>query len=113
MRCDTVFRRMRSFGSDENGASIVVIALAMPVLIGAMGLAVEVSYWRLHNRAMQNAADAAAVAAATNNSSSFAAEGQSVAAQYGFQNDSNQITVGVTNPPAASGCAANCYVVKI
>jgi hypothetical protein len=113
MRCATVFGRMRSFGKDESGASIVVIALAMPVLIGAMGLAVEVSYWRLHNRAMQNAADAAAVAAATNNSASFAAEGQSVAAQYGFQNGSGQIIVGVTNPSTASGCAANCYIVKI
>ena len=45
---------------------VVLVALAMPVLVGAMGLAAETSYWYVHKRGMQNAADAAAIAAATN-----------------------------------------------
>ena len=53
-------QRLRDFRSDERGASIILIALLMPVLIGAMGAAIEISYWQLHQRAMQNAADAAA-----------------------------------------------------
>jgi Flp pilus assembly protein TadG len=102
-----------AFASDECGASIVAIALSMPVLIGGMGLAAEISYWRLHHRAMQNAADSAAIDAATNNSSNYIAEAQSVAAQYGFPNGSGQITVAVANPSTAAGCTTNCYTVTI
>jgi Flp pilus assembly protein TadG len=105
--------RCRAFLGNEDGASIVVIALTLPALIGAMGLAAEVSYWHLNHRAMQNAADAAAIAAATNGGSAYAAEGQAVAAQLGFQSGTRNVTVTVSNPATAAGCAANCYVVAI
>jgi Flp pilus assembly protein TadG len=104
---------LATFRRDERGVSIVAIALAMPVLTGAIGLAVEISYWRLHHRAMQNAADSAAIAAATNNGSSYVAEAQSVAAQYGFPNGTGQIAVAVANPATAAGCTANCYSVIV
>lgn len=108
-----VLDRLRAFRKDERGASIVVVALAMPALIGAMGLAVEVSYWRVHHRAMQNAADSAAIAAATNNGPNYAAESKSVAAQYGFVDGNGQVTVVATNPSTATGCTTNCYLVTI
>ena len=104
---------VRTFGADNSGAAIVVIALALPLLIGAIGLAAEVSYWQLHHRAMQNAADAAAIAAATNNSSNYSAEGIAVASQYGFPNGQGQITVVLSNPSTALGCTTNCYVATI
>ena len=93
--------------------SIVAIGLCLPVLIGGMGLAAETSYWRLHQRAMQNAADSAAIAAATNNGSTYSSEAQSVATQYGFLNGNGQIAVAATNPASAAGCSANCYQVTI
>src|SRR5215467_14384416 len=93
------FRRMLA---NERGASIVFIAMTMPALIGAMGLAAEVSYWRLHQRSMQNAADAAAIAAATSNSTNFAAVGKGVAAEYGFQDGTGQVVVSVTKPSTAT-----------
>ena len=92
---------------------IVLVALAMPVLVGTMGLAAETSYWYVHQRGMQNAADAAAIAAATNAGSGYAAEAQAVAAKYGFQNGSGNITVTATNPGTASGCTAKCYMVIV
>jgi len=104
---------VEAFRGDERGVSIIAIALTMPVLIGGIGLATEISYWRLHHRAMQNAADSAAIAAATNNGASYAAEAQGVAAQYGFPNGKGQITVAVANPNSAPGCVANCYTVTI
>jgi Flp pilus assembly protein TadG len=73
-----ISRAVRSFVGDQRGASIVIGALILPALIGAMGLAAEISYWHLHHRAMQNAADAAAIAAATNGDSSYAAEAMAV-----------------------------------
>ena len=56
----------RGFSVDRRGIVAVIVALAMPVLVGSMGLAAEASYWYVHQRGMQNAADAAAIAAATN-----------------------------------------------
>src|SRR6266436_5273430 len=92
----------RLFLRDQSGATIIVIGLAMPVLIGAMALAAEVTYWNLHNRAMQNAADAAAIAAATNNGSSYATESLAVASQFGFPNGTANIQVSATNPATAA-----------
>jgi Flp pilus assembly protein TadG len=106
-------KRCRAFLGNEDGASIVIIGLTLPALIGAMGLAAEVSYWHLNHRAMQNAADAAAIAAATNGGSSYVAEAQAVAAQYGFQDGTKNVTVTVSNPSTATGCTANCYTVAI
>jgi Flp pilus assembly protein TadG len=104
---------LREFFDERSGVVVVLVALAMPVLAGAMGLATEASYWYVHKRGMQNAADAAAIAPATNGTSTYAAEAQAVAAQYGFQNGSGKITVTATNPNTATGCAANCYIVTV
>jgi len=105
--------RLRALLEEEDGASIVFIALTLPALIGAMGLAAEVSYWRLHQRGMQNAADAAAIAAATNGGSNFVAVAKAVSAHYGFQDGAGQVAVAVSNPATATGCTSNCYTVTI
>jgi Flp pilus assembly protein TadG len=62
----------RGFFDERSGVVAVIVALAMPVLVGAMGLAAETSYWYVHQRGMQNAADAAAIAAATNGTATYA-----------------------------------------
>ena len=62
---------------------------------------------------MQNASDSAAVAAAMEGGSNYAAVGQAVAAQYGFVNGSSNIVVTVSNPASATGCASNCYTASI
>src|ERR1051326_3037271 len=91
-----IARAVRVFVGNERGASLVVVGLTLPALVGAMGLAAEISYWHLHHRAMQNAADAAAIAAATNGGANYATEGKAVAAHYGFTDGSGHITVSVT-----------------
>jgi Flp pilus assembly protein TadG len=107
------------FFGERSGVVAVLVALALPVLVGTMGLAAETSYWYVHQRGMQNAADAAAIAAATNASSGYAAEAKAVARQFGFQDGSGNITVVATNPNTASGCttpagsANSCYVVTV
>jgi len=105
--------RVHALLHDQDGASIILIGVAMPAVIGALGLGIEVGFWRVHQRAMQNAADAAAIAAATNSTSGYAAEAAAVAAQYGFQNGTGQIAVSVTNPATAAGCTRSCYQVTI
>jgi Flp pilus assembly protein TadG len=105
--------RLRALLENEDGASIIFIALTLPALIGAIGLATEVSYWRLHQRSMQNAADAAAIAAASNGGSNYVAVAKAVSAQYGFQDGAGQVAVAVSNPATATGCTTNCYTVTI
>src|SRR5260370_18400641 len=104
---------VRAFAANQSGAAMIIVALCLPALVGAMGLSAEVSYWYLRQRAMQNAADAAAIAAATNGTSGYAAEAKAVAAQYGFQDGNGSIVVAVTNPASAAGCTSSCYSVTI
>ena len=73
-------------------------ALAMPVLIGRHRTGVEVSYWYLTQRSMQNAADSAAIAAATNGTASYGAEAKAAAAKYGFVHGANNISVTARIP---------------
>jgi Flp pilus assembly protein TadG len=108
-----ITRAIRAFIGNERGASIVIVGLTLPALIGAMGLAAEISYWHLHHRAMQNAADAAAIAAATNGGANYAAEAKAVASRYGFADGSGNISVAATNPATAPGCTTSCYVVTV
>src|SRR5260370_26990552 len=104
---------VRAFAANQSGAAMIIVALCLPAGVGAMGLSAEVSYWYLRQRAMQNAADAAAIAAATNGTSGYAAEAKAVAAQYGFHDGSGNIVVAVSNPATAAGCTSNCYSVTI
>jgi Flp pilus assembly protein TadG len=94
-----------------------LVALAAPVLAGTMGLAAEASYWYMHKRAMQNAADGAAIAAATagevNGSSAYQPEAKSVAARFGFTDGSGNVTVTATNPGTATNCTSGCYTVTV
>jgi Flp pilus assembly protein TadG len=75
---------LRRFSSDQRGVVVLLVALALPVLAGTMGLAAEISHWYLHQRSMQNAADAAAIAAATNGSSTYAAEAAGLQRKMGL-----------------------------
>jgi Flp pilus assembly protein TadG len=78
------------------------------MLIGGLGLGFEVSNWYLIERGMQNAADAAALAASSNGTSNYDVEAKAVAARYGF-------TTGVTvaNNVACPGGGSTCYSVSI
>lgn len=97
----------------ERGNIAVMFALAAPVLLGGVGVAVEAGNWFFTQRGMQNAADAAALAAVANGSSSYATEAQAVAANYGYVNGTNGVTVTAqNNQPCPDGTSA-CYTVNI
>ena len=55
---------MRRFSRDQRGIIVVMFALMLPIIIGFIGLGVEVSYWFSSKRDLQAAADAAAIASA-------------------------------------------------
>jgi len=82
-------------------------------LVGALGIGFEVSNWYMNGRGMQNAADAAALAAATNGGANYNVEAKAVAAQYGFVDGANNISVAVSNTAACPGGGNTCYGVTI
>src|SRR6516165_7947880 len=92
------FRRLRA---DERGATSILMGILMIPLVGFLALGFEVSNWYMITRGMQNAADAATLAAAMNGDPTYyAVEARAVAAQYGFVNGVNNITVSPTNKAA-------------
>lgn len=57
-------RPLSAWHGDRGGASIIIFALSLPVLIGFIGLGVETAFWYLEKRELQEAVDSAALAGA-------------------------------------------------
>ena len=90
-----------------------MMAFLLPILIGGLGLGFEASNWYMQTRAMQNAADSAAIAAAANASSNYDVEAKAVAAQYGFVDGTNNVTVTASNTATCPSGGNTCYSVTI
>jgi Flp pilus assembly protein TadG len=99
--------------ADKRGNVLVIFGLALPVLLGTLGLAVEGANWYQTKRGLQNAADEAAVAAATNAGSNYDAEARSVTARYGFTNALSNVVVTAKNNDTCPGTGGSCYSVTI
>ncbi|WP_340266294.1 pilus assembly protein TadG-related protein [Sphingobium mellinum] len=98
---------------DRRGNVLVIVGLAMPAILGVMGLAIEGAGWYQVQHSMQNAADAAAVAAATNGTATYQTEANAVTTQYGYQSGVSNVTVVSTNAAACPAGGSNCYKVTI
>ena len=104
---------LASLRSEQRGTVAVMMGLLLPVLLGSLGLGFEISNWYLKSRSMLNAADSAAIAAASNANFNYDVEAKAVAAQYGFVNGSNNVTVTVSNAATCPAGDNNCYSVTI
>src|SRR5246127_4108810 len=109
----SVVNSLRRLRADERGAVSVMMGFLLIPLVGFLAIGFEVSNWYLITRGMQNAADAATIAAAINNGPNYDVEARAVAAQYGFVNGANNVTVTVTNAAACPGGGNTCYSVSI
>jgi uncharacterized membrane protein len=78
------FQTFRRFVANSGASVAVMAALLSPAIVAGFGLGAETAYWFVTQRSMQNAADEAAISAATNASASYAAEAKAVTAQMGF-----------------------------
>lgn len=88
---------LRSFYRNQLGGILVISALMLPVLVGAIGLGTDVGVWFFTHQKMQGAADSAAVSAAIANDPTT--EAKAVAASYGFLADSRGVAITVNVPP--------------
>lgn len=57
--------RLGRFASDRKGSTAIAMAILTPFMIAGLAFGTEVGYWELTKRRLQNAADTAAFAAAT------------------------------------------------
>src|SRR5260370_18677072 len=117
----------RRFRRDRRANVAVIFALALVPTLGVFGLGSEASYWLLTQRAEQNAADAAVMAAAqagiadsalavngtpcSNGTNCYQYEGKAVAKNYGFTQGVNRVTGaewlnGQTCPTTATASGA-------
>src|SRR6187551_420746 len=111
-----VLRELAGLRKDQRGTIAVMMALLFPALIGILGLGMEVTNWYMQTRGVQNAADAAVIAAASNATSNYNIEAAAVAANYGFVNGTNNVTVTATDLaacPADPDVTPPCYKVTI
>jgi len=94
----------RGFFSDDRGAVAIIMGLVLPVIIGMVGLAVEVGSWFGERRSLQSAADAAALAGAwdllSGSNDTVTTSATTYATRNGFSTSSGTITV---NTPPNSG----------
>jgi Putative Flp pilus-assembly TadE/G-like len=94
----------------QAGQSLVFVALGMVVLIGILGLAIDIGYYRYVRRELQTAADAAALAGAMDLSYlDVTTAAQAASSENGFANGSNGVTVTVFNPPHNGPYASSNY----
>ena len=105
--------RLTGLRSNQDGNIAVMMAFLLPILAGGLGLGFEASNWYLQTRAMQNAADSAAMAAAANGSSSYDIEAKAIAAQYGFVDGASNVKVAASNAATCPAGGNTCYSVTI
>ncbi len=106
-------RQLVRIAREKRANVAIMFGLMAPVLLGGLGIAMETGNWYYTQRGMQNAADAAAIAASTNGTSSYATEADAVAAQYGYTNGTNSVVVAASNSAACPAGGSTCYSVTI
>jgi Flp pilus assembly protein TadG len=106
-------KHLHRLREDQRGTVSVIMGFLIIPLVGALGIGFEVSNWYMNGRGMQNAADAAALAAATNGGANYDVEAKAVAARYGFVDGVNNITVAASNAAACPSGGNTCYSVTI
>jgi Flp pilus assembly protein TadG len=98
--------------NSESGQALVFTALALVVLVGFAGLAIDMGVLRYQKRVQQNAADAAALAGASNlasTSGGVTAGAQSASATNGFTDTGG----GQTSACTASGATVGTVCVQV
>lgn len=102
-----IFRRVPAFVRDRRGVVALTVGLMSAVMIGMVGLSVDVGNWYFTRRAMQTAADAASIGGATevaqnatNSDAVTAAQGDALLNGFGASNGTT-VNVAVASDPSS------------
>lgn len=112
----------RRYGRDCRGNVAAMAALLIVPLVGLFALGGEVSSWYTINRSLQNASDAAAIAAATNGDYThqdsgglymYQREARAVATRYGYTSGSNSAVVTPATVNCPNDATKTCFQVTV
>src|SRR5579864_2966781 len=106
-------KSMARLKRDRRGNVAMMFAIMSPILVGGLGMGLESAYWTFDQRSMQNASDAAALAAAGDATTNYASVASAVAATYGYTDGVNGVTVTSSNAAACPAGGNTCYSVAI
>jgi len=95
----------------------ILTALTLPVLVGFAGLGSEGALWYYTHHQMQDAADSAAISAATaysgSSGTSITTQADGVTALYGFTDGSSGTSVTVNRPPSQGRYTSRSGAVEV
>jgi hypothetical protein len=116
MRGWHIFEILRACGRSTRGGVAILVALALPAMLGIVGLGVETAVWYETKRRAQTAADAGAIAGALararGENERIVASAQAAAGQNGFA-ASGVTSVTVHAPPISGAYAGNADAVEV
>jgi hypothetical protein len=103
------------FRRSQAGNVLMIAALILPLLVGFVGLGVDIALWFYKHQTMQSAADSAAISAATGSTGTggVTVEADAVTPTYGFTNGSNGVVVTVNQPPKSGNYTASVGAVEV
>lgn len=107
---------LKRFLNDNSGATALVFAIAMPVFVGGIILAVEMGNWHQNKSQLQEMADITAVAAAQEimllgDDGDYEYAGKGHAFENGFNFNTGDVVV--TNPPTSGKYAGKTNMVEV
>jgi hypothetical protein len=101
----------------ESANVTVMFGLALPVLIGGVGLAIDIGEWELAHKSMQRAADSAAISGAvalfSDGSGIVPEEAKAIAADYKFVDGVAGAQVVANTPPTSGAYLNNVRAVEV
>jgi Flp pilus assembly protein TadG len=111
------FSRFFRLPSDVRGSVVVPVALALPVLLGGMSLAVETGLWFASKRDLQTAADSGALSGAWELQGSGGTSGAVALASADARRNAHfadrPFSIDVFTPPATGAYAGNSRAVEV
>jgi hypothetical protein len=101
---------------DRRGAIAIVMAITLPVVVGAAGLGIEAGKWYMLKRETQTAADTGAFAGALELAAGTTSKAKPAALQEAARNgfpEGGKVTVVVNIPPLSGTHAGNTKAVEV
>jgi hypothetical protein len=101
---------------DLNGNVTILVAVALPLIIGSVGLGTEAAFMTLKKQQIQKVADAAAYSSAVAyraGSSNWVTQARAIASADGFVDGSGGVSVAVSKPPTMGPNTGDNYSIEV
>ena len=107
--------RPAEFSRARRGSISAVVGLSAPLLIGFLGVAVDIAMWEGSQVGAQAAVDQAALAAglAISRGGNATTEARAVAASFGFVHNQGGVAVTINQPPTQGSFKTNAQAVEV